>query len=322
MGHREAVAGFRHICAAAGLFGLMLAAPAQATFHLEKVNEVMPAGTGGDPSIQFVELLDHGGTEEAFTPIFAPYKLVVYDAAGAKLGEHTLDPTGLRMAAAADAPYLLSTPAADSALGVKADEPLDVALPQTAGQACFEANPSPPAFSCLTWGTISKPVATNSMGTGSANGPVPPAGQSDQRQSDDTVIAAAPTPKAANRTTAGGGVPGGSTAPAAFDGLAFAGHAGTVDAKGRAAVRVRCPAGTDGTCSGQLTLATASGGRRIGRSSFALAAGRRTTVRVRLSAAALRRLRRDGRLVVRASAVAHDAAGSAKTTSERLRLRR
>src|SRR3954468_3896867 len=145
------------------------AAPAFATFHLEMANEVMLASSGGDPSVQFVEMLDHGGSEEEFTPVFAPYKLVIYDAAGNKLGEHMLDPSGLRSAAAADGEYLISTSAADAAFGVTGNERLDVSLPPGAGQACFQANPNPPAFSCMTGGSISKPVATNSMGTGSVN---------------------------------------------------------------------------------------------------------------------------------------------------------
>src|SRR4051794_30606460 len=125
------------------LAGFALAAePALATFHLEKVNEVMLASGSGDASVQFVELVDNGGTEEEFTPVFAPYKLVVYDAAANKLGEHTLDPAGLRAAAASGREYLISTAAADAAFGVKGDEGLDVALPSGAGQACFEANPN------------------------------------------------------------------------------------------------------------------------------------------------------------------------------------
>lgn len=43
----------------------------------------------------------------------------------------------------------------------------------------------------MTYGTTTKPVATNSFGTGSVNGPVPPDGESDQRQSEGTVIAGA-----------------------------------------------------------------------------------------------------------------------------------
>ncbi len=309
----------KRVCAGIGMWGLALAAPAHATFHLEKVNEVMLSSSAGDAGQQFVELLDHGGSEEVFTPVFAPYKLVIYDAAGTMIGAHMLDPTGLRMAAAADAPYLISTAAADAALAVKGDEKLDVALPLAGGQACFEANPNPPAFNCLTWGTITKPVPTNSMGTGSANGPVPAGGQSDQRQSNDTVIAAAPTPKAANRTAAAPGPP--TTAPpAAFDGLGFTSHTARVDAHGRAAVRVSCPAGTDGSCTGRLTLTRSSGGQAIGRSSFTVASGKSATIRVNLSAAARRRLRHGGKLSARARAVSHDAAGTAKTTSARLSL--
>src|SRR5881275_677560 len=95
----------------AGFAGL--AAPAFATFHLNMVNEVMLASSSGDSSVQFVEFLDHGGSEEAFTPVFAPYKLVIYDVAANKLGEQTLDPTGLRGAAGSDREYLVSTPGAD-----------------------------------------------------------------------------------------------------------------------------------------------------------------------------------------------------------------
>jgi len=61
---------------------MLLAAPAQATYHLNMVNEVMLVSNSGDASVQFVEFLDNGGSEEQFTPAFAPYKLVVYAAAG------------------------------------------------------------------------------------------------------------------------------------------------------------------------------------------------------------------------------------------------
>src|SRR5204862_305315 len=119
-----------------------------ATFHLNMVNEVMLASSSGDTGVQFVEFLDNGGTEESFTPVFAPYKLVIYDAGGNMLGQQTLNPTGLRSAAASDREYLVSTAATDSAFGVTGDELLTVKLPTDAGQACFEANPNPPAFSC------------------------------------------------------------------------------------------------------------------------------------------------------------------------------
>ena len=282
------------------------AAPASATFHLEMANEVMLASSTGDPAVQFVELVDHGGSEEAFTPVFAPYKLVIYDAAGNKLGDHELDPTGLRAAAAADREYLLSTSAADTAFGVTADEPLDVQLPPVAGQACFEANPDPPAFSCLTWGAITKPVATNSMGTGSVNGPAPANGKSEQRLQDNSVVTAAPTPKARNKADAGGPSP----TPPPFAGVGFPRHRVKVNRAGRARVRLTCPAASGG-CSGRLKLRSATGKRKpLGPAAkFEIGAGHSRRVKVKLNAAALKRLARKQRLKARAVAVASDSSG-------------
>ena len=293
-----------------------LAAPAEATFHLNKVNEVMLASGSGDASVQFVEFLDRGGSEEAFTPVFAPYKLVVYDAAANKVGEHMLDPAGLRSAAAVGAPYLVSTAAADAALYVKGDERLDVGLPLSAGQACFEANPSPPAFNCLTWGTITKAVPTNSMGTGSANGPVPPNGESDQRQANDSIVAAPPTPKAPNRgATTTTGMP-----TMTFAGVSFAAATARVDRRGRALVRLRCPMGTNGSCRGRLTLTAARGKARLGNARFSIASSKTASVSVALSRAAQLQLERHGKLRVRATAVSHDATGASMTTASRLTL--
>jgi hypothetical protein len=196
---------------AAGGAGLA-AAPAQATFHLNKVNEVMLASASADANVQFVEFLDNGGTEEQFTPVFAPYKLIVYDTGGKEVGEQTLDPNGLRAAATADREYLVSTAGADAAFGVTGDERLSVSLPASGGQVCFAGNEPPPQpVSCMQYGPITKPVATNSSGTGSARGPVPPNGESDQRQLDGSVIATVPTPKARNRSSGPAGRPGAPT---------------------------------------------------------------------------------------------------------------
>jgi len=297
-----------------------LAAPALATFHLAKVNEVMLASNSGDSGVQFVELLDRGGVEEQFTPVFAPYKLVVYNGAGNKLAEQTLNPTGLRGAAAAGREYLISTQAADSAFGVTGDERLVVPLPAGGGQACFEANtPSPTAFNCLTWGSITKSVPTNSMGTGSANGPVPPNGQSDQRQANDTIVAASPTPKAPNTSKAPGGP--NPMVPPPFAGIRFATRTATVDRTGHALVRLRCPAGTNGSCRGRLTLSATRGRVTFGRANFNIASAKTVTVKVKLSRTARGRLSRAGSLAVRARAQARDAALMSTSTSSRMTLR-
>jgi hypothetical protein len=300
-----------------GLFAIagVCAAPAFATFHLEMANEVMLASSSGDSGVQFVELLDHGGTEEAFTPVFAPYRLVIYDAAGNKLGEHELSPSGLRDAAMADREYLLSTAAANSAFGVTGDEVLDVNLPLGAGQACFEANPDPPAFSCLTWGTITKPVPTNSMGTGSVHGPVPANGKSDQRLTDHSVVPASPTPKAPNKADPGG--PSGKP----FAGMRFGKRTVKVDQSRRARVQLKCPAKSGG-CTGRLKLRRVSGKpKSLGSAKFNIAAGRRKAVVVKLSSAAMKRLRKAGHLKARGIASARDAAGHPRTTRAKLTLK-
>jgi hypothetical protein len=301
---------------------LFLAAPAQATYHLNMVNEVMLASSSGDSTVQLVEFIDHGGTEEQFTPAFAPYKLVVYDAAGNKVGEQTLDPNALRAAAAANREYLVSTSGVDSAFHVSGDERLTVMLPLGAGQACFEGNTSPPtAVSCLTWGTITKPVAINMFGTGSANGPVPPNGESDQRQGDNSILAACPTPKAPNNSMPCATTQPGATTHPAFAGIGFASRAVTVGRRrGRARVRLRCPTGTDGFCQGRLMLGPGKGSKRFGSARYKISSGKTATVSVKLSRAALRALRRNGKLQTVATAVAHDAAGTSNTTTSRLTL--
>jgi hypothetical protein len=310
----------------------LMAQPALATFHLEMVNEVMLASSSGDSGVQFVELLDNGGSEETFTPVFAPYKLVVYDADGHKLGEQTLSASGLRSAAGSDSEYLISTAAADGAFGVTGDERLTVTLPAGAGQACYEANQSPSAFSCMTWGTITKAVATNSNGTGTVKGPVPPNGESDQRQSDGSVVAADPTPKAKNRATSSspggggggtGGGGGGGGGSATFSGVAFAAHSAPVSRSGQALVPLSCPSGSGG-CTGKLTLTLVKTGARttkLGSAAFTLAAGKTGKVHVKLSRRGKRLLARRHKLKVHAVVDAHDSSGQSKRTTATITLK-
>src|SRR4051794_2882779 len=177
----------------------LLPAAAQASFHLQTVNEVMLAGSGGASDAQFVELLDQGGAEETFPAADGPFALSVYDAAGQKLGSQALNGPGMAAASKAGTPYLVSTAAADTALGVKGAEPLTVALPATAGQACYTAAGSP--FSCVTWGCITKAISGAGF-SGTAAGAVPPAGSSAQRRGGGGIGIGAPTPDAANQAGA------------------------------------------------------------------------------------------------------------------------
>jgi len=264
---------------------MFVVAPAEATYHLNMVNEVMLASGGGDSGVQFVEFLDHGGSEELFTPLFAPYKLVVYDAAGNVVAAQTLDANGLRAAAMAGRDYLVSTSAADTAFHVAGDERLTTSLPLSAGQACFEGTPPPPAVSCLTWGKITKPVPINTFGTGSANGPVPPNGESDQRQGDNSIVAACPTPKVPNTSK-----PCATGPPQPFSAMRFAARKVRIDRRGRALVRLRCPTGTDGGCQGTVTLRAVRGSARFGRARFEINPSTPASVPVKLASGELRAL--------------------------------
>jgi len=214
--------------------------------------------------------------------------------------------------------YLVSTSAADTAFHVAGDERLTTSLPVSAGQACFEGSPPPPAVSCLTWGKITKPVPINAFGTGSANGPVPPNGESDQRQAGGSIVAACPTPKVPNTSK-----PRATAPPQPFSAMRFAARTVRIDRRGRALVRLRCPTGTDGGCQGTVTLRAVRGSARFGRTRFAINPSTTASVPVKLSSGALRALRaiqRHGRLVVLSTAVAHDAAGTSRTTRARLTI--
>ena len=310
----------RSIAALVAVASLTLfAAPAQATFHLNKVNEVMVSGSGGNTAVQFVEFFDQGGPSETFPPSFAPYKLVVFDRSGNKVGEQTLSAMGLSNARAAGRPYLVSTAAADAALGVTGDETLTAGLPPSAGQACYTSGPSDTPYSCITWGCISTLVSA-SAGTGTAQGGTPPAGTSAQRQPDDSIQIAPPTPKAANKAgTKVAGCPttgGGGPAPS-FRGVTLTTRKVTVPKSGKAPVGLHCPAGT-GSCSGRLTLT--AGGKKIGSASFKIADGATRLVKVKLSSSAKRTLATKRKLSTKASIKASAATGGTKTTSGTVKL--
>jgi hypothetical protein len=300
--------------AAVALATLAIAAsPASASFHLEMVNEVGLQSSTGDSSAQFVELFDKGGIEETFPSIDAPYKLVIYDAAGNKLGEQTLNATGLHNASVAGTQYLISTHAADTAFGTHGDEVLNHALPLQAGQACYTVGSSETAFSCITWGCITHAISASS-GTGSASGAVPPAGQSDQRQADNSIEIASPTPGKPNiagaKTQACATQPGGG---GAFQGVTVKGHKLKLNSHNRVSIALSCPTGSGG-CSGRIKLELKSGGS-LGSASFRLGDGKTTKVKLKLKAAKLKQFAGKHKIHAEAVVSAHDDAGHAKTTT-------
>ena len=306
---------------------LLPAAAAQATFHLNKVNEVMLASASGDTNVRFVEFFDP--SSEPYPPTFAPYGLAIYDAAGHKLGSQTL--TASKLASASGTrPFLISTPQADAAFGVTGDETLTVTFPKTAGQACYTAMGGTP-YSCITWGCITSFVSTS--GTGSFHGAVPANGMSAQRQSNDSVQIASPTPKATNVSGAspticpgGGGGGGGST----FAGVKIPKQTVTVK-KGKVPVSVSCPAKAKTSCVGKLVLKTAkavttSSGKKkgvtLGKASFSIASGKTKVLKVKLSKGGKNLLSAHKTVKSIATATAHDATGKTKTTSGKVKVKR
>lgn len=302
------------------VLGALVALPAvaQASFHQQKVNEVMLASASGDSSVQFVEFFDPA--PEPFPSFLGPYRLVIYDAAGHRLGGQDLDATKMA-AASSNRPYLVSTPAADAAFPTATgDQTLTTSFPKSPGQACYTVGSGETAYSCITWGCITHFVDA-SAGAGSFHGAVPANGKSAQRQGNDSVQIASPTPKAAN--IAGTSPPACASSGIPFVGVQIPKQSVTVK-KGKAPVSVKCPAKAKGNCVGKLTVKTAKavkdskGNKRVitlGSVQFTIAAGKTKTVKVPLT--------KNGKFVVAhhksvkstATAKSHDGTGKSKTTS-------
>ncbi len=91
---------------------------------------------------------------------------------------------------------------------------------------------------------------------------------------------------------------------------------------GRVTLVVTCPAG-ERLCAGRVALRrTAARSAAVGTRAFRMGGGQRATVRVRLSRSAQRSVKRTGRLPVRITASARDAAGNAGTARRSLTVRR
>ncbi|MGH8571394.1 MAG: hypothetical protein ACREX8_02310, partial [Gammaproteobacteria bacterium] len=118
------------------LAALALAAPAGASDHLMKINEILPAGAGG---AQFVELRDTS-PEPFLSP---PYRLVLYSSSGAVAGRVALPQAEL--AATGTSPYLVANTGTP-------DEPLSVPLPASSGQVCFTRGAAEMKIHCVSYG--------------------------------------------------------------------------------------------------------------------------------------------------------------------------
>lgn len=159
------------------------------------INEVLLPGSG---SAQFVELVDPD--DDPYADAGAPYRVVVYDAAGKRVGAHTIS-TSLLQGRDNGEPLLIGNAAADQKYGSHRDETLSVSLPDT-GQACFTKGKDETRTNCVSWGCVSTSVA--SPETIAIAYPVD--GKSTQRQgtASSAFKLAKPTPGATNTTGVSG----------------------------------------------------------------------------------------------------------------------
>jgi hypothetical protein len=158
---------------------LALAAPASASEHSMRVNEVGLSVEGG----AFVELYDANG--EPFPNL--SYKLAVYGPGGAAVGEV---PIGKSTIAGRTTPVLVASQPTVS--GKTRDVALTVSLPSD-GQACFESNVS--RIHCMAWGNVTNRLS--GYGAPTDSGAAPPAGQSLARCPSGALVGA-PSPGAPN----------------------------------------------------------------------------------------------------------------------------
>ena len=90
---------------------------------------------------------------------------------------------------------------------------------------------------------------------------------------------------------------------------------------GVAAIRLSCPSGPSGKCSGSLSLGTKGKKPALGTKKFSIKAGASKRVKVRISKKGRHALSRHGTLNTRATAVGVDALGTSRTTHGKVTLK-
>jgi hypothetical protein len=133
-------------------------------------------------------------------------------------------------------------------------------------------------------------------------------------------------------TTSATPTAGGGTGNGVFAGLKVLIKSVRVDSKGRASIKVSCPAAAQGNCAGTLSMAarvtvvTGSNAARrkrkrktykLGSARFSVKPGKTASVRLKLPKRSLRLLRKRKKLKATVTAVAHDATTSKNKTTKR-----
>ena len=132
--------------------GLLLAAPAGASFHLMKVVGVFP-GAAVQPNAQYVVLQMYSSGQN----LVNTHTLTVYDAAGTSVMSFTF---AANVANSANQDHILiATVEAASFFGIAADLTMTAVLPRAGGKVCWES------FDCVAWGSYHGPATPSAVGT-------------------------------------------------------------------------------------------------------------------------------------------------------------
>lgn len=144
-----------------GLFGLLLAPAASATFHLIQVREVY-LGSALAPESKYVELQMYSSGQN----LVGSHTLRTYDGTGKPIGSSTLSANV--SGDANQSTIMVASPAAETEFGLAADFPLASAssLSAVGGAACWEE------LDCVSWGNF-KGSLPNPAGTPAVPGGLP-----------------------------------------------------------------------------------------------------------------------------------------------------
>lgn len=288
---------------------LAACAPAWASDHRMRVSEVALVAAG-NPAAQYVELRDPAS--EPFVAM--PYRVVVYNAAGMRVGAQTLG------GSFGTSPYLVSTAAADQVFGTTADTRLGVPLPSPSGQVCFTRGLVEMRIHCLAYGGVTMPLSSQG---GSQAGPSPPNCRSLERTGAGSYSIGNPTPDASNDGPSPAGPCGSAsgadtTAPTQRIRLP---RRRDVDA---VVLRVRLDEAADLTVSGFARVAGSSRRLRFRTVRREVQAGVLTRIVLRLRRSrriAVKEAIADGKVVrARVKIEAEDARGNESVRQRRIRL--
>lgn len=179
----------------------------------------------------------------------------------------------------------------------------------------FHENPTSPTVNAGTSTGLTS--STDFDGTARLSGSAPDIGAFELQEAAPSAPPASAGPSPGQPTGGGSGTP----IRHRFAGVHIGGGFLTV-ARGKVGVRVSCPAGASGTCTGTLTLTKAGTGSSrkqiLGSARFHIAAGKSKQLSVKISRAALR----SKRLRALATVVASDSQGTTQTTAAAVKIRR